>query len=169
MPSAQYLVSSSMSYRRLCFPKTATHMHVCNCIYHPIYSTHNADRPAMRGAVCVLAPHIWVDFCDFLGQENSAECCCMILRPSQKVKCGFYWLLFSWNTWTWNGWTTCILFWLRVPASPPACYQHLWSNMWSNALQGLNFESSSCVPCPVEQKLSHLQWVLYRVVTNRNW
>ena len=83
MPSAQYLVSSSTSYRRLCFPKTATHMHVCNCIYHPIYSTYNADRPALRGAVCVLTPHTWVDFCGFLGQENSAECC-MILRPAKR-------------------------------------------------------------------------------------
>lgn len=124
MPSAQYLVSSRTSYRRLCFPKTATHMHV-NCVYHPIYSTYNADIPALRGVVCVLSPQSWVDFCDFLGQENSAECCCTNLRPSQKTKCGFYWLFFSWNTWTWNGWTTCILFWLRVPASSPACYQHL--------------------------------------------
>ena len=96
--------------------------HTCTCVIaYIILYTHNADRPALRGAVCVLTPHTWVDFCGFLGQENSAECCCMILRPSQKVKCGFYWLFFSWNTWTWNGWTTCILFWLRVPASPPAC------------------------------------------------
>ena len=123
MPSAQYLVSSRTSYRRLCFPKTATHMHV-NCVYHPIYSTYNADIPALRGVVCVLSPQSWVDFCDFLGQENSAEWCCTNLRPSQKTKCGFYWLFFSWNTWTWNGWTTCILFWLRVPASSPACNQH---------------------------------------------
>ena len=143
-------------------------LHTCLCvIVCIILYPHNADIAALRGVVCVLSPQTWVDFCDCLGQEDAAECC-TILRLSQKAKCGFYWPS-SWNTWTWNGWTTCMLFWLRVPASPPACYQHLWSDTWSNAFAGLNYESSSCLPCLVEQKLSHLQCVLCKFVTNRSW
>lgn len=69
---------------------------------------------ACRGQFCALFSQAGWAFVTSLAKRIQQSVVARILRPSQKMKYGFYWLFFSWNTWTWNGWTTCILFWLRV-------------------------------------------------------
>lgn len=110
-----------------------------------LYSQCNVDVPRAteKCGLCSLLSNLGELLWLIWPIECSSDVA--LLWPSQKGQCSFYWLSFTWNTCPWNGQTTCRLFWLIVPASPPPLTISIYDQTWANEPPNVSrpgFESS---------------------------